>query len=241
MTSKPAFWLESDNQKACEIARLVGYQVVIFDMEHGTLDEPSLDRLIPYCNEMGLETYVRVCESTQPRIQMTFDIGALGVILPQIRDLDHARAAAAYSKYPPRGARGLGYSRTQLYGAATDDFVAAENSTRQCYVMIETAAAFEHVSAIARLDSVDGLFIGPADLSLARGRGVFAARPEDIADMTHIAAAAKAADKPWAVAAGNAEYRKAALALGPAFATSADDLSALVSGFRRMLDAHDPA
>lgn len=239
METKPAFWLETDSQKACEIAKIVGYQVVVFDMEHGTLDDLSLDRLIPFCNGIGLETYVRVSESTQPHIQMALDIGAGGVILPQIRDLAHANNAGAYSKYPPRGARGLGYSRTQLYGAATDEFIAIENQSRQCYAMIETATAFEDVVAIAQLDCIDGLFIGPADLSLARGRGVFAARSDDISDMTRIALAAKAAGKLWAVAAGNDTYREAALRLGPAFATSADDLSALLSGFRQMLNRHN--
>jgi 2-dehydro-3-deoxyglucarate aldolase/4-hydroxy-2-oxoheptanedioate aldolase len=241
MKAKSAFWLESDNQKACEIAHLAGYQTVIFDMEHGTLAEPLLDRLIPFCNGIGLETYVRVCEATQPHIQMALDIGATGVILPQIRDLAHAEVAASFTKYPPRGARGLGYSRIQQYGAATDGFIEAENRLRQCYVMIETAEAFAQAAQIARLDCVDGLFVGPADLSLARGRGVFAARPEDIADMNEVATVAKAAGKLWAVAAGNAVYRKAALALAPSFASSADDLSALLSGFRQLRTQHDPA
>src|SRR5689334_11335890 len=239
MQSKPAFWLESDHPKACEIARLAGYEVVIFDMEHGTLDENALDRLVPYCNGLGLETYVRVSEPTRPRIQLALDIGAKGVILPQIADLAHASVAAAYSKYPPLGTRGLGYSRTQEYGAATDDFIDSENATRRCYVMIETATALQDVAAIAGLDCVDGLFVGPGDLSLTRGRGVFGARPADIEDMRAVAAAAKAAGKVWAVAAGHAGYRKAALALGPEFATSADDLSALLAGFRAMLEAHE--
>jgi 4-hydroxy-2-oxoheptanedioate aldolase len=237
MTTKFAFWLESDNHKACEIARLAGYELVIFDMEHGTLDEPGLDRLIPFCNAIGLETYVRVGEATQPRIQAALDIGATGVILPQIRDLGHARAAAAYSKYPPRGTRGLGYSRTQSYSAATNAFIAAENRDRHCYVMIETAGAFAEVDEIAGLDCVDGLFVGPADLSLARNRGVFAARPEDVADMARIAAAAKAKNKSWAAAAGNPDYRKEALARSPAFVATADDLSALQAGFRQMFAA----
>jgi len=234
MSSKLAFWLEGDNHKACEIARLVGYQLAVFDMEHGTLDEPALDRLIPFCNAIGLETFVRVGEAVQPRIQAALDIGATGVILPQIRDLAHARAASAYAKYPPRGMRGLGYSRTQSYGAASDAFIAAENRDRQCYVMIETAGALVEVEAIAGLNCVDGLFVGPADLSLARGRGVFAARPDDMADMARVAAAAKAQNKAWAAAAGNPDYRREALARDPAFVTTADDLSALLVGFRQM-------
>jgi 2-dehydro-3-deoxyglucarate aldolase/4-hydroxy-2-oxoheptanedioate aldolase len=238
MTTKPAFWLETDNQKACEIARIVGYQVVIFDMEHGVLEDKSLDRLVPFCAQIGLETYVRVSESVQPRIQMALDIGASGVILPQIRDLAHVQAASSFAKYPPRGARGLGYSRTQHYASASDAFIASENAQRLCYVMIETASALEDVFEIAKLDCVDGLFVGPGDLSLARKRGVFSARAEDIADMARIAAAASQAGKLWAVAAGHPDYRKEALLRGPAFASSADDLSALMLGFRQMLDRH---
>ena len=238
MKTKSAFWLESDNQKACEIARIVGYDVVIFDMEHGILDERALDRLIPFSNAIGLETYVRVSEATQSRIQTALDIGAVGVILPQIRDLAHARTAAAYSKYPPLGARGLGYGRTQSYSTASDTFITAENRSRKCYVMIETAGAFAEVEEIAALSCVDGLFIGPADLSLARGRGVFAARPEDMEDMKRIAAAATVRDKPWAAAAGNPQYFREASILDPAFLTSADDLTALLTGFRQLI--HTP-
>jgi 2-keto-3-deoxy-L-rhamnonate aldolase RhmA len=58
--------------------------------------------------------------------------------------------------------------------------------------------------------------------------------------MPHIAAAAKAAGKRWGVAAGNSKYRNEALSLGPAFATSADDLTALQTGFRQLLDRRDP-
>ena len=238
MAPKSAFWLETDNQKACEIARIAGYEVVIFDMEHGVLDEKSLDRLVPFCAGIGLETYVRVSESTQPRIQMALDMGANGVILPQIRDLAHAQAASSYAKFPPRGARGLGYSRTQHYAAASDAFIAAENAQRLCYVMIETASALADVLEIARLDCVDGLFVGPGDLSLGCRRGVFSARPEDVADMAQIAAAAGQAGKLWAVAAGHPDYRKEALRRRPAFASSADDLSALMLGFRQMMDRH---
>lgn len=235
MKTKPAFWLESNSQKACEIARIVGYEVVIFDMEHGILDERALDRLIPLSNGLGLETYVRVSEATQPRIQAALDIGAAGVILPQIRNLAHASTAASYSKYPPLGARGLGYGRTQSYGTASDAFITAENRNRKCYVMIETGGAFAEVEEIAALSCVDGLFIGPADLSLARGRGVFAARSEDMEDMKRIAAAAAARGKPWAAAAGNPRYFREALPLDPDFLTSADDLTALLTGFRQLL------
>jgi 4-hydroxy-2-oxoheptanedioate aldolase len=228
------FWLESDNQKACEIARLSGFELVLFDMEHGTLDLPALDRLLPFCQSIGLRAYVRLADATRPDIQHALDIGADAIVLPQLRDLSHAREATEYAKFAPRGTRGVGYSRTQRYQGADDSFFKAENEQRHCYAMIETAEAFADAAAIAALPCVDGLFVGPADLSMARGRGAFAATDADIADMTVIAAAAIDQGKRWAVPAANPRLREAALAHGPSFVTLGDDLSALSIGFTSM-------
>jgi 4-hydroxy-2-oxoheptanedioate aldolase len=226
-----AFWLETDAHKTCEIGRLAGYHAVIFDMEHGSIEDMALDRLVPFCNALGLMTFVRVREATQARLQVALDCGAKAVILPQIRDLDHARAASAAAKFPPRGVRGMGYSRVQDYGSVDDAWTAAQNEATACYVMIETEGAFKACGAIARLDCVDGLFVGPADLSLTRGRGVFSCSKADIADLHTIADAAGAAGKLLGVAAGHPVYRAEASARHPDLLAVADDLTALKTGF----------
>lgn len=225
------FWLESDNQKACEIARLSGFELVLFDMEHGTLDLPALDRLLPFCQSIGLLAYVRIAEATRLDIQQALDIGADAIVLPQLRDLAHAREVSEYAKFAPCGTRGVGYSRTQRYKGADDDFFRMENEHRHCYAMIETAEALADAPAIAALPGVDGLFMGPADLSMARGRGAFSATDADLADLRHIASAAIRAGKRWALPAANPRLREAALALSPSFVTLGDDLSALAMGF----------
>jgi 4-hydroxy-2-oxoheptanedioate aldolase len=226
-----AFWLESDTHKTCEIALLAGYDTVIFDMEHGTISETALDRLVPFCNQLGLATFVRVREANQARIQIALDSGARGVILPQIRNIEHAGTIAPAAKYPPRGTRGMGFSRIQRYGAADDAWVAAQNNATTCYVMIETQGAFDQCEAIARMECVDGLFVGPSDLSLNRGRGMFSCKPADIADMGRIATAARTAGKLWGVAAGHSTYRAEASSREPDLLAVADDLSALRLGF----------
>jgi 2-keto-3-deoxy-L-rhamnonate aldolase RhmA len=176
-----------------------------------------------------------VAEATQSRIQPPLDIGAAGVILPQIRDLRHAETVTRFAKFPPLGARGLGYSRTLNYSGADNEFIARENGQRSCWAMIETAGAFADAAAIAGLPCVDGLFLGPSDLSLARGRGVFSASAADLDDLRVVAGAAASAKKPWAAAAGNRNYRMEALRHDPDFVTVADDLSALQAGFAALL------
>lgn len=228
------FWLESDNQKACELARLAGYDLVLFDMEHGILDLPALDRLLPFCQSIGLQAYVRLADATRPNIQHALDIGANAIVLPQLRDAAHARAVSEYAKFAPIGSRGVGYGRTQRYQSADNAFFHAENDQRHCYAMIETAEAFADVRAIAALPCVDGLFMGPADLSVARGRGAFAASDADLADLRQIATAATGEGKRWAVPAANPKLREAALELAPSFLMLGDDLSALAIGFSTM-------
>ena len=229
-----AFWLESDSQKACEIARRAGFDIVIFDMEHGVLDELALDRLVPFCAQLGLTPYVRVSEATQPRIQTALDIGARGVILPQIKDLQHAAQVVCFAKFPPLGLRGLGYSRTMSYGSPDNEFIARENRDRLCFAMIETPGALAAAGGIAELACVDGLFIGPSDLSLTRGRGVFIGLEADVDDLKVIANAARSVGKKWAAAAAHPRYRMHALSLKPHFLAIADDLSAMYAGFRAL-------
>ncbi len=226
-----AFWLESDNQKACEIARLAGFDIVLFDMEHGTLDLSALDRLLPFCHAIGLQAYVRIADATRPNVQYALDIGADAIVLPQLRDLSHAREVTEFAKFAPLGTRGIGYSRTQRYQGADNEFLAAENGRRPCYAMIETDQALNDAQAIASLPCVDGLFMGPADLSVARGRGAFVGSDADAADLNRIAKAALEAGKKWAVPAANARLREEALTLAAEFVTLGDDLSALSMGF----------
>lgn len=232
-----AFWLQTANQNACEIARIAGFDMVVFDLEHGVFDTSAVDRLVPFCSAIGLKCFIRVAEAGRPAIQAALDMGSAGVILPQIEGLDHAARASALAKFPPLGSRGIGYSRTTQYDGATAEFPAAENADRACYVMIETAGAFEDAGAIAALPCVDGMFIGPGDLSLARGRGIFRDTAGDIADLDHVASAASAAGKLFAAAGPTRRYAQHAASLGAAFVAEGDELTAMMIGFKSLIGA----
>ena len=230
-----AFWLMSPNDDACEIAALLGYGTVIIDMEHGAFDMVSAARSITVGKALSLRVFTRVDSADRVPIQHALDFGSDGVILPQIADLAHADCAARYAKYPPIGSRGFGGGRTVGYLPAPDHFVAEENERVKCWVMIETTSALEDVERISGLASVDGLFIGPNDLSLARGRGEFRADGRDHTDISRIAAAARSAGKPWAMPVASPDDRAFATELGVAFMAVSDDLTALRDGLEAAL------
>ena len=230
-----AFWLESTSLAACEIAASLGYDAVIFDIEHGVLPMEACDYLTLCCKRLGLTVYSRIAAADRVAIQHALDAGADGVVLPQITDLAHARAATAFAKYPPLGSRGIGYNRTTGYGGAEAGFFAAENRRTACYPMIETPGALAEAEAIARLETVDGLFIGPSDLSLTRGRGPYRATKADFADMARVAEAALAAGKSWALPAPSRAVLDFATERGASFVTVSDDLTALRVGLAQGL------
>jgi 2-keto-3-deoxy-L-rhamnonate aldolase RhmA len=226
-----AFWLMTPNESACEIASILGFGTAIIDMEHGAFEASSAARAITLCKALGLAVYTRVDSPQRVPIQHALDFGSDGVILPRIAGLAHAKTAADFAKYPPLGSRGFGGGKTVNYLSVPSHFVEAENGRIKCWAMIETESALEEVAEIAALDTIDGLFIGPNDLSLGRGRGEYSADGSDHGDIERIAAAAQHAGKPWAMPIANNADREFATSLGVAFMAITDDTTALRDGF----------
>lgn len=234
-----AFWLERPSIAVCEIAALLGYRTVILDMEHGAMGAESCDSIVAMSRALGLRCLVRVAAATRLLIQQALDYDADGVILPQIEDVHHAREVCKFAKYPPLGARGVGYSRAMKYGidiAIGDEFFVAENQRTTCHPMIETAGALRDVAAIAALNTVDGIFIGPSDLSISRGRGAFSFRAGDKADFLSVVQAVRNQGKDFALPAPSAAVYAFAREQGASYVTVCDDLTALRVGLEKGLE-----
>jgi 2-dehydro-3-deoxyglucarate aldolase/4-hydroxy-2-oxoheptanedioate aldolase len=230
-----AFWLMTPNEDACEIASILGYGTAIIDMEHGTFNQDSAGRTVTVCKALQLRVFTRVDSAERVPIQHALDFGSDGVILPQIVDLEHARRATGFAKYPPMGTRGFGGGKTVRYLPAPQHFVEAENRRVTCWAMIETATALAEVEKIAALETVDGLFIGSNDLSLARGRGEYTADGRDHEDIARIAAAAAARRKPWGMPVASPQDRDFACGLGISFMAITDERTALRDGLEANL------
>jgi 4-hydroxy-2-oxoheptanedioate aldolase len=209
-----AVWLSGPNVAAAEIARQVGYGAAVLDIEHGTFDLADLERFIPFAKAIGLEVIAKVLGPERGPIQQALDFGADVVAIPHVENARHAAVVTAYAKFPPRGDRSFAGGRTAAYGGFTDEWVAAQDSRTRCYPMIEDAGAIDEIDEILTLDTVDGVFVGPSDLSLRRDRGAYSRTEGDFADLARIAAAARSAGKPWLLPAWSAEEKRFAVEHG---------------------------
>jgi len=235
--SPHAVWLSTPHQQLVEIAFGLGCRKFVLDIEHGYFDLDATDKLVALIRALGAEVHAKVLGPETVPIQQALDIGCHGVIIPHIGDFDHARRVTAAAKYPPRGNRSFSGTRPARYDAVGQDYYSGENAGTLCLPMIESAEALEDVEAILALPTVDGVFVGPSDLSLSRGRGAYARTEADFADLRRIAAAAKAAGKPWIMPAWAPVERKLARELGAAWQVTVDEYGALWTGIEMGLKA----
>jgi 4-hydroxy-2-oxoheptanedioate aldolase len=206
-------------------------------MEHGMFALDPTDKLVALIRALGAEVYAKVLGPEPVPIMQALDFGCTGVIVPHVGDADHAAAVAAAAKYPPLGTRSFSGTRPAAYDAVSPDYYDRQNAATLCLPMIETAEALEEVAAILALPGVDGVFVGPTDLSLSRGRGAYRRTEADFEDLARIAEAARAAGKPWIMPAWSAEERAVARKLGAAFMVTVDEYGALWSGLAEGLRA----
>jgi 2-dehydro-3-deoxyglucarate aldolase/4-hydroxy-2-oxoheptanedioate aldolase len=236
--TQPLFllWLLTPSTAAVELSALLRFQGICMDLEHGAFNRESVDRLVLLAHALRLTAYARVMAPTRIALQHVLDSGADGVVIPHIDGLEHAREVTGYCKYPSLGTRSVGGGRTWDWGNPPEDWIRRENRRVQCYPMIETAEALEEVGAIAALPTVDGLFLGPFDLNMARGRGGRMGTPEDAADLQRVARAARKAGKHWGMNIYSAQDRRVARRLGLRLAALSDDVTALSAGLSQVIE-----
>lgn len=235
--SPHAVWLSTPHHQLVEIAFNLGCRRFVLDIEHGYFEMDATDKLIALIRAMGARVYAKVLGPETIPIQQALDMGCHGVIIPHIGNAAHAAEVTAAAKYPPTGRRSFSGTRPARYDAVTQAYYTREDAETVCLPMVESAEALADIEAILALPTVDGVFVGPSDLSLSRGRGAYAKSDADFADLHRIAAAAAAAGKPWIMPAWSAVERELARELGAAWQVTVDEYGALWSGIEAGLRA----
>lgn len=192
-------WLHSAHAMTVEALADTGYDCLIVDNEHGpsSLEQTraQLQASVPY--DCGM--CVRIPWADPVYIKQVLDLGADTLMVPMVETADAARAVVSACRYPPAGKRGMGPWRAMAQGVAADAYIAhmAENLFVIC--QIESPQAAENAAAIAAVDGVDMLFVGPYDLSGALGLPNQFDNPEHRRYVDMALAGAAAAGKPCGI------------------------------------------
>jgi 2-keto-3-deoxy-L-rhamnonate aldolase RhmA len=162
-------WLTLLDSSVAELLAGSGYDFLVVDMEHGVADAAHLLSLCIAARAGGAAVLARIGANEPVRIMHALDVGAAGVIVPQIRSVADAERAVAWCRYPPAGLRGAAGRRPSDYGRHAREYFASANATVLCCIQIETREALEALDGILAVPGVDALLIGPNDLAAALG------------------------------------------------------------------------
>lgn len=209
---KQGAWLSDGSTAIGEIVAGLGYDFVVLDIEHGSFDLTTLERFIPTLKGLGLEVLSKVLVPERGAIQQALDFGSDGVIIPHIEGLEHAKFITDFAKFPPLGSRSLAGGRTMNYQGFDKEWMTKQDREIKVFPMVEDPRALRDVEAIAALDTVDGIFIGPGDLAAMSGRGAYSQTPADFDDFRKVIAAVRANDKPWVLPAWSTIEKEFAIA-----------------------------
>jgi 4-hydroxy-2-oxoheptanedioate aldolase len=167
-----AAWLTLESPSAAGVVASAGFDAVVVDLQHGHATLQDLPHLLAAIEPSEVVPFVRASWNDPTKLMRSLDLGARGVICPMIGSRAEADAFVGACRYPPAGLRSYGPIRA-AFGEGHEQTTDAEN-TILLFAMIETADGLANVEEIAATPGLDGLFVGPADLSLALGLGTFA-------------------------------------------------------------------
>ncbi|MGR6964468.1 HpcH/HpaI aldolase family protein [Geodermatophilus sp. URMC 61] len=197
-----------------EVLARTGADYVVVDLQHGAVAEAELPGVMAAITAAGSVPLVRTRSPAFPDVGRPLDLGARGVIVPNVRDADHAREVVAASRYAPAGGRSIG----RLSGGADQPLV---------IVMVEAATALDDLDAVLAVEGLDGVYVGPGDLSLSLGLTGEEHREELRGVLSSIVARAGAAGVPVGVHAYGGEEAAGYAAEGATIVTVAVDASSL--------------
>lgn len=160
-------WLTLPTSITAEVMAHEGWDSLTIDLQHGLIDYQTAVTILQGISTTKTVPLVRVPWLEPGIIMKVLDAGAYGVICPMINSAEEAARFVACCRYPPAGIRSCGPIRANLY--AGPGYVAAANDHIVTMAMIETRSALDHLDEILSVDHLDGIYVGPADLSISLG------------------------------------------------------------------------
>ncbi len=220
-------WLSIGSPFVAEIMAAQGYDSLTVDLQHGALDYSDALGMFQAMRASGVAPLARVPWLDPGAIMKALDAGALGVICPMVNSGEEARRLVSAMRYPPLGTRSFGPTRVTF--ATGPSYGRQANGEVLALAMIETAEAMANLEEIATTPGLDGVYVGPADLTLGVTGGRLAPgfdreEPEMLEAIRAILAAAKRAGIRACLHCGGPDYAAKALGWGFDLVTVSNDV-----------------
>ena len=169
-------WLEIPSSFSAEVMSNQGWDSLTIDMQHGAINNSNVLEILQAISTTDVVPMVRLNWNEPDQIMKVLDFGAYGIICPMVSNRSQAEKFVQACKYPPEGYRSFGPTRGFMYGGS--DYVDQANEEILKLAMIETKEALQELDKIMSTPGLDGVYIGPADLSLAIGEKPGFDKPE---------------------------------------------------------------
>ena len=198
-------WSSLCSNIAAEIIADSGFDWILLDSEHSPNEIPGLLSQLQAIGRGGSTPILRPAWNDAVLAKRCLDIGAQTLLFPYVQNVEEAKRAVASTRYPPEGIRGVAVAaRASRYGR-TPGYLTKANGEMCVLVQVETRSALDQLEAIAQVDGVDGVFIGPSDLSASLGHLGNPQHAESQAAMKDAVTRLKAIGKPAGILSGNEE------------------------------------
>jgi len=222
-------WLSIPNSFTAESMSKMGWDSLTIDMQHGINDYSTAIPMLQAMSNSSVVPFVRVPWNEPGIIMKMLDGGTCGIIAPMINNKEECEKFVSYCHYPPLGQRSFGPMRAQLVHGS--EYIQNANSQIITLAMIETKEAVENLDEILSVKNLSGVYIGPADMSLAYGlKPQFDVKEDPVfSNIKLIVRKAKEHDKVAGIHNGTTRYAKEMIALGYQFVTISSDYRAMSS------------
>jgi 4-hydroxy-2-oxoheptanedioate aldolase len=223
-------WSSLCSNIAVEVIAASGFDWILLDSEHAPNEIPNLLSQLQACAQGSATPIVRPAWNDTVLLKRILDLGAQSVLVPYVQNPDEAARAVRAVHYPPAGVRGVAVaSRASNYGR-TAGYLKNANSEICLLVQVETRPALDQLEAIAKVDGVDGVFIGPSDLAASLGHIGNPQHAEVQSALEDAARRLKAVGRPAGILTPNEEEARRYIEWGYTFVAVGADLGLLARG-----------
>ena len=223
------------NAASAEVLASLGFDWLFIDGEHGPLETRELTEILQAVGDRTA-CIVRVPEAAEVPIKKALDLGAHGIIVPQVNTAKQAASVVRWARYAPEGARGVGLARAHGYGVRFREYLSAANREIAVIVQAEHAHAVENINAIVRVAGVDAVLLGPYDLSASLGKMGQVDDPQVVEAIGRVTEACRAVAMPLGFFGVTAAAVQPYVARGYTLIVAGVDTLYLANGARALLE-----